>query len=630
MKLVSANVVAFGKLRGVNVSFDRGLNVFRQINAYGKTTLCNFIRAMLYGFKYNRVGGVTDASHFQPWGGNERFGGSLTVEHNGEIFRIERFFGTTQKQETLRVFNEKTGREVNWQAQPGEFLLGLTVDSYDRSTYFPQEAVTIVSNDNLESHLANLVQNGTENYDKIQEKLRNYKKNLRYEKGIGGQIAKLEEQKHILERQLCEVKQNKRRSAEIDLRLEQIERESVSLELRRQNIENSASDLRRKIAQAQPAAEVINARVQLAELQDRLAKVPSDFEADFTRCDNLARQISMLPATAHKSDTPRRRTWLYGVAGALGLTGILLIVLGILQIVSVTVGVAVGCVLAALGVACLFGVGKSANRRDADRDPSVASRNQLLDEYFSVAHKYVFADNDIEKTNRALWEAHSRYLSDLHTMETLKTFADKPQQDIAPMENQLRTFSEEIKEISEQKNALFTERGQLSEERRRLDVNSVEIEDKILNIEEQQRRAEYSYKVADIVTDLLARAKDNLSSAYLPRLCARTAQLLREISANDLEVTLDRNFVIALRERGQTKPMSEFSRGVREITLLCFRVALSELLYDNEIPILIVDDAFVNFDENNFMRATALLKKLSERTQIIYFTCHSRTGNFAR
>lgn len=138
MKLVSANVVAFGKLRGVNVSFDRGLNVFRQINAYGKTTLCNFIRAMLYGFKYNRVGGVTDASHFQPWGGNERFGGSLTVEHNGEIFRIERFFGTTQKQETLRVFNEKTGREVNWQSKRKPECMSTFADSLWRCIWSPR------------------------------------------------------------------------------------------------------------------------------------------------------------------------------------------------------------------------------------------------------------------------------------------------------------------------------------------------------------------------------------------------------------------------------------------------------------------------------------------------------------
>ena len=42
---------------------------------------------------------------------------------------------------------------------------------------------------------------------------------------------------------------------------------------------------------------------------------------------------------------------------------------------------------------------------------------------------------------------------------------------------------------------------------------------------------------------------------------------------------------------------------------------------------MIADDAFVNFDENNFVRATDLLKSVAEHGQVIYFTCHKRTGS---
>lgn len=85
-----------------------------------------------------------------------------------------------------------------------------------------------------------------------------------------------------------------------------------------------------------------------------------------------------------------------------------------------------------------------------------------------------------------------------------------------------------------------------------------------------------------------------------------------------------------IRQDGQTKPMGEFSRGIREITLLCFRIALAELLYDGQIPFMIADDAFVNFDENNFVRATDLLKSVAEHGQVIYFTCHKRTGSLLK
>lgn len=99
---------------------------------------------------------------------------------------------------------------------------------------------------------------------------------------------------------------------------------------------------------------------------------------------------------------------------------------------------------------------------------------------------------------------------------------------------------------------------------------------------------------------------------------------------NDYEIVIDREFNVKVRENGQTKNMSEFSRGTKEIVLLCFRIALSELLYNGEVPFVIVDDAFVNYDEANFQRATELLKELSASGQVIYFTCHERLGGLLK
>ena len=103
MKIVSLHVVAFGKLKNVELNFNSGLNVIKQVNSFGKTTMAGFIRAMLYGFTYTRTKGVTDVSHFVPWGSTEKFGGSMVVEHDGTHYRIERFFGATARQETLTV-----------------------------------------------------------------------------------------------------------------------------------------------------------------------------------------------------------------------------------------------------------------------------------------------------------------------------------------------------------------------------------------------------------------------------------------------------------------------------------------------------------------------------------------------
>jgi len=65
-------------------SLDPGLNIFVAVNEGGKTTLMNFVRAMLYGFRLSRSG-----NRYEPLrGGNH--GGYLEIHDNGKTFRITR------------------------------------------------------------------------------------------------------------------------------------------------------------------------------------------------------------------------------------------------------------------------------------------------------------------------------------------------------------------------------------------------------------------------------------------------------------------------------------------------------------------------------------------------------------
>lgn len=621
MRLIRANVTAFGKLKNLTVDFSRGLNVLQQSNGFGKTTMSEFIRAMLYGFTYNRTGGATDASHFQPWDSDGRFGGSLTVEHNGKVYRIERSFGATARAEQCRITDDSTGKEQFWQMQPGEYLLGLTSDSYDRSAYFPQEAIALRSNGNLEERLANLVQNSAEDYKKIQDDLRAYKKNLRYERGVGGKIADLENAKTQAERELFEINENKRRKAQMEGRLAQIAATRGELQTKLRSNADEKAQLQQRIAQSASTDEENDARVRLQRVREDLASIPSQFEADLSQCDGLYRKISSTPEFRTEQTTIKRK-WLVVVAAVVALLGVVMTILGATATLPVAAGVSVGVVAMIAAVACCFFV-KTKKTRQV---PMSQERDQLLAQYFAIAGKYVYAENhDLESVNRALWEMNARRRSDMQLCETLEKLV-KPQTDVSQLQQELQACDDEAKRLTDQKEELLKEEISIQQQVEQLRVCSVETEDKILALRNGIDEAKYRYQVADTVVQLLDNAKENLSVSYLPRLCKRTTELLSRVSACRLEVVADRNFAISLRENGVTKPMKEFSRGIREITLLCFRVALSELLYDGAIPFLIVDDAFVNFDEQNFVRATELLSELSAHAQIIYFTCHNRTG----
>ena len=628
MKIVSVHVQAFGKLNGVKMDLHDGINATKNVNGYGKTTMASFIRAMFFGFTYKTSGGVKDSSRFAPWQGTGRFGGSMVVEHEGQTYRIERFFGATQKQETLTVTNDKTGKALDLQGmEVGEYFLGLTAESYDRSAYFPQEAVELSSNDNFDSRLANLIENGADDYDKIQDRLRAYKKNYRYERGSGGKIYELDCRKRALLQKQFEAERAERRASEIERSLADVEKEKQALLKRQEQYQRRQEQLQREVAQTQPTPEQQRASTRLAELNETISRVPAEFDKDVARCDNLANAIAN-----YKEDKIERKYNKLAliVACVVMLAGLVLLILGATNVISVAfvyadVVVVVAC---AGGIVALILNGRKSARGVTDVK---GKKSELISEYINVAQKYVYVDGkDFETVKRDLWQAHVNYQGDVRERDALQNIVRAPQSGSAKAENELNEVNNALSNTVEQLNALAVQFGRLTEERKNLTFDSVEIMDELLTVDGERKQAEFEYEVADTVSQLLAQAKDNLSSSYLPKLTARCSELLSQITDAPYSVVVDRSFNVKIREQGLTKDMSEFSRGIREITLLCFRVALSELLYDGAIPFIIIDDAFVNFDENNFVRATKLLKKLSAHAQVVYLTCHNRTGGLLK
>ena len=629
MKIISIHVQSFGKLNDVNLQLNDGVNAIQNTNGFGKTTMASFIRAMLYGFTYRSVGGVKDNARFTPWQGKGRFGGSMTVEHDGEVYRIERFFGATAKSETLIVWSDKTGKAVDWQMQPGEYLLGLTADSYDRSAYFPQEAVELSSNDNFDSRLANLIQNGAEDYDEIVKKLAARKKSYRLKVGKGGKIYELECRERELLQRLNDIQRAERRATEIEQTLQEIEQEKQRLLSDQRQRKDRQAALQREVAQSQISPEQQRTVMQLAELETKISRVPVEFDADFKRCEEIANQIANVKNDSANDSTVKPRMKIVMLAGLAVFFGAFLAALGAVKIIP-NAFIYVGILLAVVGAVGVFI--ELVFRRNANGATETDSkRNELISQYMAIAQKYVFVDGaDFETVKRNLWQAHTEYKGDLRVRDTLKATLQTPTNDTQQAENELKAVNTQLSDIEKQLNDLSMQVGRLTEERKGLNLDSVSVNDELLVVLEQKKQAQFEYDVCDKVEQLLAQAKDNLSSSYLPKLARRCGELLCQITDGNYEVVVDREFNVKIREQGQTHEMYEFSRGIREITLLCFRIALSELLYDTQIPFIIIDDAFVNFDEDNFVRATDLLRQLSKYAQVVYFTCHNRTGGLLK
>lgn len=608
MKILSLHITAFGKLRNVDLTLQDGVNVFCRRNGAGKTTLVAFIRAMLYGFRYSfsklsdgsRLG---DAERWLPWQSDAKAGGSMRVQKDGKILRIERYFGAKASQETLTVTEEHSGKALNIK-NVGETLLGLTAESFDRSVCIPQEEVELRSNDNFDSQLVGMVQN-SEDYTKVCDRLNNYRKQLKHARGDGGEISALETRQFQLSQSLFQRKQAIARQQQIEQQLQQNAQQSNRLQSQRQQYARQIDILQQSVAQAnvsQQRQETLQRMEQLQQKVQQMSTLPQDMQT----CAKLEEDIA--------KKQPQKVSLLVLVCG------LALLAVGAMQcFVQLVSGI---CLLVA-GVACSV-LAFFLPRLNAKSAP-----NPLRKQYTQIVAKYApVREGDVEGAKLALEQVYQQYIDDKRTLEALQTLAfNLSEQNIEHTKTQLKEVQQRDFEAQQSLQQLAMQQGALTNELASLNTDTISLEEQLAEVQQRLRQCHRQLAAVSTVQRLLEQAKDNLSVSYLPMLSQQCSRLLNQVTQGHFDVVCDKNFTLHLREDGLTKPTECFSRGTREIALLCFRIALSQMLYGDKMPLLILDDAFVNFDEDNFLRATQLLKQISASTQVVYLTCHNRLGN---
>ncbi len=181
----------------------------------------------------------------------------------------------------------------------------------------------------------------------------------------------------------------------------------------------------------------------------------------------------------------------------------------------------------------------------------------------------------------------------------------KKRREITLLETRLAGYSERIEKIYE----LLARREELS-----------------AALSEAEHRLDIIRKTKSALTE----AKDLMTAKYLGRTREGFEKYRSIIDGTDTEreFSLDTSFSLSVTEGGATHQHAAYSKGTRELYALATRLALSDALYDGELPPLILDDPFSSLDDRRVNTAKKLLLELAKKRQIIYFTCHkSRSLN---
>ena len=167
MKLIKCHIENFGKLHDFDYTFSSGLNSIKEENGWGKSTFATFIKSMFYGLPSNSKHNLdeNERKKFSPWqGGN--FGGNITFEINGKQYRLERFFGKNNSEDTFELVDEGTGkRSKDFSSTIGEEIFGIDEGAFERSLFIPQKILNSNINESISNKLTKLIQGTTEEYN---------------------------------------------------------------------------------------------------------------------------------------------------------------------------------------------------------------------------------------------------------------------------------------------------------------------------------------------------------------------------------------------------------------------------------------------------------------------------------
>ncbi len=230
-----------------------------------------------------------------------------------------------------------------------------------------------------------------------------------------------------------------------------------------------------------------------------------------------------------------------------------------------------------------------------------------------------------EKEARAKVEALTA-TADMSETAIEYTADEIPSQSFSEIEKEIKEVSEQIKRFEI---ALATIKSSL------LDFSSEKAEKELCGIRTKLSRLNDEYDALSLAIDTIDEAELELKTRFSPEIEKRTAEIFSYLTGGSYEVVRVKNadFEMDVASGIATSPRESLmlSQGTVDELYFALRLALFETIVPKkDTPPLIIDDAFVNFDDVRLERALDLLTQKAQKMQIIIFSCHRREAEYLK
>lgn len=602
MIIREANIGKFGKLENQKYQFAPQINVIYGANESGKSTLMQFLKAMLFGLEKTRVRKTLNTyNRYEPWDTPAYFYGSMIFETGQQQFLLERNF--YYKEKRVRLVNIRDGEELSVEYGDLDMLLGnVSAAAYENTCCIGQEQLLPGRELGvlLEDERSNLAQTGSGDFQlskalqELEQKRKNAEKTRKeLEQQRLSHIHQLEVNQQVLERDIAGLKA-------------QQEKQSTQ----QGTVQERVRALQQQMEPVQTAYQTVCRREQ--ELQSAVALEQSEWEQaerEQWKREQFRREQEEADALQQKSgkNAGFSPLLLIGVAGLI-LAPVLRSAMDGFQKIAPALNII--CILLILA-GLVSAYRKSREKKTAD---SGQKHRQSVND--SVQNH---REQDSRANDRANLQSVER--------EGRKAALDQQLQRVC---QQKSVLEEQLQQLKDQKKALQLQAARQEGSGDQLQSQIQEKEVELENLTEQvaelqqetldEQHAREDRDALELASETMSRLAVRMSKTLEHTLDKEMSEILAQITGNvheQLQVTDAQGIVLA--EQMQKRTPEAYSQGTMQQAYFSYRMAAGHMLMKEEPLPFLLDETFANYDEE---RLRQTLRWLAEQeNQIFLFTC---------
>ena len=602
MIIREANIGKFGKLENQKYQFAPQINVIYGANESGKSTLMQFLKAMLFGLEKTRVRKTLNTyNRYEPWDTPAYFYGSMMFETGQQQFLLERNF--YYKEKRARLVNIRDGEELSVEYGDLDMLLGnVSAAAYENTCCIGQEQLLPGRELGvlLEDERSNLAQTGSGDFQlskalqELEQKRKNAEKTRKeLEQQRLSHIHQLEVNQQVLERDIAGLKA-------------QQEKQSTQ----QGTVQEQVRALQQQMEPVQTAYQTVCRREQ--ELKSAVAQEQLEWEQverEQWKREQFRREQEKTDALQQKSgkNAGFSPLLLIGVAGLI-LAPVLRSAMDGFQKIAPALNI-ICIILILAGLVSAYR--KSREKKTAD---SGQKHRQSVND--SVQNH---REQDSRANDRANLQSVER--------EGRKAALDQQLQRVC---QQKSVLEEQLQQLKDQKKALQLQAARQEGSGDQLQSQIQEKEVELENLTEQvaelqqetldEQHAREDRDALELASETMSRLAVRMSKTLEHTLDKEMSEILAQITGNvheQLQVTDAQGIVLA--EQMQKRTPEAYSQGTMQQAYFSYRMAAGHMLMKEEPLPFLLDETFANYDEE---RLRQTLRWLAEQeNQIFLFTC---------